>query len=102
MDVLIDGVRYVPMQSHPPRPRDPDHNPLVSESLSVVFRNARTESGLTLREVAVRVNFSNPYLSQIEMGVVARPSFLAVVRLARLYGLNLDDLAAIAEKDPDR
>lgn len=63
------------------------------------LRHARRARGLTLRDVAARVERSVPYLSQVENGHRV-PNLVLAGRLAEAIGVGLDELL-IAEA-PDR
>lgn len=56
------------------------------------LRFARKVKGFTLREVERLTGISNPYLCQIEAGSVDEPSFFKIVKLMKLYNLNVEDL----------
>jgi len=53
------------------------------------FRHLRNKKGLTLRDVENETGLSNSYLSQLETGKIANPSFQTVIKLLRLYGVPL-------------
>ncbi len=84
MDVRIDGVRYVPVPFLAP----------TQASLALMLRNYREINRLTLEEASQQAGVSKTYLWELERGEAVDPSFAIVVRLARLYGANLESLAA--------
>jgi transcriptional regulator with XRE-family HTH domain len=89
MQVEIDGITYIPRRTY-------EANQLAT--LADALRMLR--SG-TLDEVANAVGMSRTYLWQLEKGRATDPSFSIVVRLARHYGISLDELAnAIAVPCP--
>lgn len=56
------------------------------------LKEARRRMQLSLRAVEAATGISNPYLSQLENGFVAEPGFFLMVKLARFYGLELEEL----------
>lgn len=56
------------------------------------LRYARESRGLTLRDVEKQTGISNPVLSQYEGGKVKQPSFQAVMKLCKVYGLDPKEL----------
>lgn len=70
-------------------PRDPPRG--WSEDVSARIREARAARGLTLRELAARIDVSASLISQIEHGKV-RPSVNTLYALARELHVSLDDL----------
>ncbi len=89
MDVRIDGVRYVPYSGGYPK-----KNANLGETLKAL----RETAGLSLDKASLQAGMSKTYLWELESGSAARPSFAAIVRLSRLYGVSLEVLAA-AEPD---
>lgn len=51
----------------------------------VDFKGRRERAGLTLRYVEEATGVSNSYLSQLENGIVDKPSFQVVVKLHNFY-----------------
>jgi transcriptional regulator with XRE-family HTH domain len=89
MKVEINGIIYVPKRTY---------EASLPATLAHALRKLR--SG-TLDEVANAVGISTTYLCQLEKGRATDPSFSIVVRLARHYGISLDELAnAIAVPCP--
>jgi HTH-type transcriptional regulator, competence development regulator len=64
--------------------------------LGAALRAARTESGLSLRDVERRTGIRNAHLSQIETDTIARPEMAILWELAATYGLDFTDLLALA------
>ena len=63
-----------------------DGKPPVMPSLqSLNFKSMRKAKGLTLRQVEEITGISNPYLSQLETGKIASPSYNTVRTLVMLY-----------------
>lgn len=60
---------------------------------------ARRQRGWTLREAERRTGVANAHLSQLESGTILRPTLDTLVPLAAVYGLPLDELAAVAGHD---
>ena len=52
---------------------------------SLNFKSMRKAKGLTLRKVEELTGISNPYLSQLETGKIASPSYNTVRALVMLY-----------------
>ena len=52
---------------------------------SLNFKGMRKAKGLTLRKVEELTGISNPYLSQLETGKIASPSYNTVRTLVMLY-----------------
>jgi len=67
-------------------------------TLAVLLRRARLAVGLTLREVATSTGLSNPYISQLENGHVRNPTVLAAAKLARCYGISVNEIVDAAER----
>lgn len=82
MKVFIDGIEYVPVR--PVR---------KSRALGETFRALRASSRQTLDEVSTAAGISRTYLWEIEAGKASDPSFSIVARLARHYGVSLDEIA---------
>jgi transcriptional regulator with XRE-family HTH domain len=59
--------------------------------LGARLRATRRGAGLTLRDVAAKVGFSEAYLSQVETGR-ATPSLASLKKIATGYGVSLVDL----------
>lgn len=54
------------------------------------FKAIRLAQGKTLREVQKDTGISNAYLSQLENGVIKRPSHNVIKQLAEYYGIKTD------------
>jgi transcriptional regulator with XRE-family HTH domain len=57
------------------------------------LRRARRRRGLTQQQVAARAKLSQSFLSELETGQRGRPSFALIARLAKVLGIDLDELA---------
>ena len=57
---------------------------------------ARRKRGWTLREAARRTGVHNAHLSQIEKGVILRPSPSVLFQIGEVYGVRFDDLLKLA------
>ena len=64
------------------------------------LRELRTGLGLTLRELADRVNVDLTYLSKIEKGAMPPPSEKVILRLAENLNIDKDELLILAGKIP--
>lgn len=62
------------------------------------MKAARLAKGLTLQEVGFRARVQAPHLSQIERGIL-RPYPKQVKRLARVLGLEVDEMLEEAEPE---
>lgn len=63
-----------------------------SETLSMRVRRLRRAAGLSMRDVAERTGFSIAAQSQVERGRTLNPEVATVLKLARLYGLSVEQL----------
>lgn len=61
------------------------------ESLGDYLKEQRTESRLSLRQLAVQAGVSNPYLSQIERGL-RKPSAEVLQQIARALRISAEQL----------
>lgn len=57
-----------------------------------IIRNARIQSGRTLKSVEKEIGIAASVQSKIELGDIPSPSFNAISRLAKLYNLSLDGI----------
>lgn len=64
------------------------------------LKEIRERRGLTMRQVAIKTNVSQPYLSQIENGI-KKPSPEILKRLAPAYKVSYNDLMVVAGYLPD-
>lgn len=87
MDVVINGVRYIP---HP-------ENKLKWSSIGEALKHLRGVNRLSLDEAAKQVGVSKRYLWEIETGKANNPSFQAMAALADLYGVSLDAFPRLAK-----
>jgi transcriptional regulator with XRE-family HTH domain len=85
MEVIIDGTRYVPSSQ------------LIleraGECIGMTLADCRKVSKWSLASAASQAGISKTYLWEIETGKATDPSFAIVVRLLRVYGINLNVLA---------
>jgi transcriptional regulator with XRE-family HTH domain len=67
---------------------------MSEQTLGAYLRELRRVAGLTLRQVQERTagSVKNGYLSQVETGVVVRPSPDVLWDLAEVYGVDYNDL----------
>ena len=67
-------------------------------ALGDLFRKAREDNGLTLRELSALTGgkVSNALISQIETGKVENPSLVLAHRLTVALGLDFEQVAAAA------
>lgn len=74
----------------PPRPTANGHGRSREPSpLGTFLRELRTQSEMTVREVAEQSGVSNPYVSQIENGVCRDPSPNILRKLVAVYSPHL-------------
>ncbi len=66
--------------------------------LAQVLREARSQRGMTQRQVAVQVGVSPGFIGQIETGRT-RPSVGTLLEIARVLGLSLDSLFVAGTED---
>jgi len=66
------------------------------ETLGAVLRDARTQRGLSLRDVERRTGIRNAHLSQIETDTIAKPEMALLWELASVYELDFPRLLALA------
>ena len=57
-------------------------------ALATMLRDARSQHGLTLREVEAKTGVSNAYLSQLEGAKIKQPSPQMLHKLCELYGCS--------------
>lgn len=81
MNVIINGVKYVPEPNHTPAP-----------TLGVLMLRARKNARYTLRQAAAAadVNYSTAWGAECS----STPSLLTVCKLARLYGVSMEAVAS--------
>jgi transcriptional regulator with XRE-family HTH domain len=65
-------------------------------ALSVVLRDARVASGLSLRDVERRIGVRSGHLSQLETGNIAKPEMALLWELAALYEIDFEMLLECA------
>ncbi len=85
MQVLIDGVEYVPKG----RP-----GPVAGIPFGEVLKGFRENHRWSLDEAANKAGISKTYLWELESGKAADPSFRVAARLAKIYCIDLAYLAS--------
>ena len=76
-------------------------DPAYYEALGRAIKVARTELGLSRKELAAKARISYPYVADIESGR-GRPSSSALLAIARALGMSPSTLMASAEFFADR
>ncbi len=71
-----------------------------SQKFGAKLRELRTKAGLSLRELASKVNVDFTYLSKIENGVLPPPSDKVIRQLAETLNADKDELLTLAGKIP--
>lgn len=109
MNVLIDGVEYLPLKDMQALEDAVAHRlrfsgtakPLAPPTMSFpdLLHDARKRSGLTMRAVEDVTGISTPMIRLYEAGR-NMPSFGNAVKLANAYGIPLDAMAASLEYQP--
>jgi transcriptional regulator with XRE-family HTH domain len=74
------------------RPSDLHRKPTT---LGGVLRQHREEAGLTITEMAARLEVSAPHLSRLERDGITRPSMELLLRITRYSGISSEDLYAL-------
>jgi transcriptional regulator with XRE-family HTH domain len=69
---------------------------LTTQSFGQRLRELRQQLGMTLKELAVRVNINYTYLSKIENSVLPPPSEKVVIRFAAVLGADQEELLLLA------
>jgi HTH-type transcriptional regulator, competence development regulator len=73
----------------------------MDKSFGEFLRALRQARGLTLRQVEEQIRVSNAYLSQIERGERGIPNLKILNKLAEVYGVSVEELAAAAKKETE-
>jgi transcriptional regulator with XRE-family HTH domain len=68
----------------------------LTSQLGRALSIARQKRRWTLREAAKQTGVHNAHLSQIEKGVILRPSPSVLFQVAQVYGLRFDELLKMA------
>lgn len=68
----------------------------MPRSLGELLAKARTESGMSLREVERQTGIHNAHLSQIEKGGISNPAVGILWSLANTYDLDFTKLLQVA------
>ncbi|MFT3864042.1 MAG: helix-turn-helix transcriptional regulator [Solirubrobacterales bacterium] len=84
----------------PPRrrtsPRSPDH-----KALGEAIETLRKKAGMTHEELAERTGMPFQRISELERGI-ANPTFATLIRVMEGLGVELSDVATLAEKIRDK
>ena len=57
-----------------------------------ILKLARINANFSLRDVELKADISNSYVSQLENGFIKEPSFFKMLRLLSLYNLSVKDM----------
>jgi len=68
----------------------------MPRSLGEVLAKARTQAGMSLREVERKTGIQNAHLSQIEKGGITKPAVGILWSLANVYDLDFPKLLQLA------
>ena len=68
----------------------------MPRSLGEVLAKARTQAGLSLRDVEGKTGIQNAHLSQIEKGGITKPAVGILWKLANAYDLDFSKLLQLA------
>jgi transcriptional regulator with XRE-family HTH domain len=82
------------------REKRPKEAQAAAAAFGARLKAARSEQGLTLREVSERSKLSIAYLSDLERGVLQNPTLNALQAIARAVRTPLNDLLGV-EDDAD-
>jgi transcriptional regulator with XRE-family HTH domain len=74
---------------------------LSKKKFGEVIRSKREAKGISLREMAKKLNLSPTYLSKVERDEIPPPAVERIVALAQFLGLPSDELFALADRVPD-
>ena len=66
--------------------------PVSPKRLGTTIRRLREATGWTQQELAQRAELGQPYLSRLERGDQRNPSLAVVKRLARAFGVSIEEL----------
>ena len=83
-EVIVDGIRYLPMKRKTTRSRRP---------LSVLLVDARKVRRESLAEAARRIGTTKTHLWALEKGSASNPSLDLLQRLLNYYGIHFDEIA---------
>jgi len=70
----------------------PDADTMEPDQLGMSIRMYRRQAGMTQRCLAQTAGCSQAYISQLEDGRSREPSVYIIQRLARIFGMSIDDL----------
>jgi len=91
--VIINGIEYRPVVT---LPTQSDQMPLCETLL-----NLRKSSGMSLQAAGDLAGITKSYLWGLEHGIHYCPSLAVAKRIADMYGLSVDMLAAGLAASPD-
>lgn len=91
-EVVVDGVRYLPMKRKTTRERRP---------LSVLLLEARKVKRESLDEAARRIGTSKTHLWSMERGDT-NPSLDMLQRLLAYYGIHFDEIAKVTSMSDEK
>ncbi|MDD5258517.1 MAG: helix-turn-helix transcriptional regulator [bacterium] len=69
----------------------------MANEFGAYLKKLREDRELTLREVEAKAKISNAYLSQLERGEKGIPTIKVLSRLAKAYGVLINEMMAKAE-----
>lgn len=72
---------------------------MINSRFGETIKNARLAKGISLRELARRLDISHPYLSQLETGKNDTPSILILKKLARFLDIPFFYIALLSNTD---
>lgn len=72
---------------------------MYKETFGEVIRDARKSKGISLREMARRINVSHPYLSQLENGHNSNPSLNIIQKLSSELGISFIYLVYLSDTE---
>jgi transcriptional regulator with XRE-family HTH domain len=70
----------------------------MAETLGRRIRAARERYGMSQAELARRIGISGTALNQIESGKTPDPGVSRIIGIARVLGVNIDDLVGLYEE----
>ena len=68
----------------------------MNEKLGKLIKDSREAKGISQRELARIVDVDNAAISRIEKGLVAKPNYLLLMRIAVELNINIVDLVSLA------
>lgn len=73
----------------------------MADSLGAMLSGARGRLGWSLRNVERATGIPNAHISQLETGAIEHPGITVLVKLSKVYGLPMRDLAEAAGRGSD-